>query len=155
MLFLLSCNKDCKDNNLSMERINYSGDEIRTNGYYYYVVRSEFDPKISYQLLFIYRNGTVFQNGGAGQTLNDVEKHISDGSLHSMYHDHKPSWGLYRVFNDSISVEQWGVTQCGGHPTYNYPLKIINDTTLLMKSNDTFVYREFTPKLDSINDFIK
>ena len=145
----------------TMAKRNYEGNELRINGYYY--------NSKSYPELF-YRNGITI-NGSLSDLISNisiVESLMLTGEYGSYIYNNEYRWGLFSIRNNIITREfknQMSSISC------KYPFKesgiIINDSTFVMNSiynyendektetsNDTFRFKEFTPKPDSINKFI-
>ena len=71
-----SCKKMFEDEELSMKRTDYTGTELRTDGYYFYKNADNFHP------LFIFNNG-VFIHGYTYEISNigQVEESFKNGTF--------------------------------------------------------------------------
>jgi hypothetical protein len=85
------------------------------------------------------------------------------------YKDRKYVWGVFKINNDSIIYERWLPTEIR-YKSYTYKGVIINDTTFNITErfrlvnglkdefelrDETYHFRQFSPKPDSANNFIK
>ncbi|MDR2408230.1 MAG: hypothetical protein LBE13_08985, partial [Bacteroidales bacterium] len=67
-LFLSCCNKLFPDENLTLQRKDYNGNELRTDGYYYYFT------KTNTVVYFLYKNWIILcAHSYSGHDLNLVE----------------------------------------------------------------------------------
>ncbi|MDR1119867.1 MAG: hypothetical protein LBM08_03005 [Dysgonamonadaceae bacterium] len=154
-ILLSNCNKLFKDEELSLQRVSYIGEELRVDGYYYFhwaSYDSPFDNNTSVK--FFYRNGLVLSaHSYGGIDLDNVEKEMVD--LYDKIRKDKIGWGVFIVNGDEIQCEQWTSSVGGGLPIYKWSGKIENDTTFRHSdSNETWHFKKFTLKPDSTNNFI-
>lgn len=159
-----SCRKilNCDEKErFTMAKNDYVGNELRINGYYY-------NTK-SYPELF-YRNGITI-NGSLSDLISNLsiaESSMLTGDYGSYIYNNEYRWGLFTIRNNKITREfknRMSSISC------KYPFTesgiIINDSTFVINSIynnendkkteptlDTFRFKEFTPKPDSINKFI-
>ncbi len=162
-----SCSKlfPRKDDFLTIPQTPYTGDEIRTDGFYY----QTWDDGMKYaEITFLYNNGVVYQGHGSG----DLNKLIEYANKTLLYHDtekdKKGFWGLFTVDNNRIVYERWQGSQ-KGYLVYREEGDIINDTTFVMTEvsrmnqgektetkaiERTYCFKEFSPKPDSTNNVI-
>jgi hypothetical protein len=166
LLTMSNCKKDdsMKDP-LSISKTDYHGNQLRIDGYYYKV----FEGKII-GITFFYRDGVVLDCGGSKEDFAKADEHISTQFLINEVHKgRKTGWGLFIIDNNTITYEQWHY----GHTPYKSRMRIgdiVNDSMFvineyyLMKDgkkaefkeiNETYYFREFSPKPDSTNTFIK
>ena len=164
-----SCKKMFEDEELSMERVDYTGTELRTDGYYYYRYQYYDSREDSLYDCFIpwilYRNGV--STYGYVYDYSEVER-LEDGFRNGTYSDkmkeHKDRWLVFRISGNTIEFERWD------HKgfrliTYKQYAEIINDTTFKLVKEYyngkeieivmTFHFKQFAPKPDSTNSFIK
>lgn len=164
---VFSCKKNeiFKDDELSIPKTNYSGNELRIDGYYYETLNSSY-----FSLYCFYGNGTLLANGGVFLSIQEMNDYIIKEFINSKeYKDYKSNWGVFKIEGNNIQFERW-------YPS-DPPLKafikegeIINDTTFIitqvyrMKDNkkieaspsfDIYHFKQFSPKPDSTNTFIK
>ena len=154
---LIACSKF--DEKLTLQRKDFTGNELKTNGYYYYCSTQTNVTSV----LFLYRNGIALSSGGyLSHTLDSIEKKIINQKF-----DSKTHWGVFVVNGSSIIYEKWigstGFRACLGKSTGN----ILNDTTIHFTEwynseyNQTYPidevwhFKQFSPKPDSTNSFIK
>jgi hypothetical protein len=82
----------------------------------------------------------------------------------------KFNWGVFQVNGANIKFERWYPSSGGPLKAYISSGEILNDTTFLITEsyrmqkgnktelkdrNETYYFREFSPKSDSTNKFIK
>ena len=169
-----SCKKLFEDEELSMERVDYTGTELRTDGYYYYRYQYYDSKEDSLYDNFcpwiLYRNG-VWLYGGAWDysRMEEVEKKFEDGSFYDLCKDDKSDkslWGGVQISDSVIEFEGWDSGGYISKSTVKRYAKIVNDTTFCMcskrpqkgenvKLGDDFHFKQFSPKPDSTNSFIK
>ena len=143
----------CKDENFSFQKIPYTGDELRTNGYYftYYHTLGK-----DYTIInFLFRDGTIMSAGSfENLDFNVVEQKLVE--RYELIRKNKIGWGVFQVIEDKIIFESWSTNSGGGGlPVYKWSAKIENDTTFLRyDSNQTWHFKQFSPKPDSTNRFI-
>jgi len=171
MYFIIqSCNKmpSSKDDELSLHLRNYTGTEIKTEGYWYYYDTHSTGNRFT--IYFFYKNGVIF--GGVSvkdYNLAQREEEFRNGQFYEWGKDTKYEWGVFNVDSNKIAFERW----YPGHPplpTYIRAGKIINDTTFVItevyrmkdgvktdysEENVTYHFKKFSPKPDSTNNFVK
>ncbi len=160
-----SCEKIIKDDNLSLARINYSGNELRISGYYYIITENE-DLTYSPKYIF-YNNGVALSAGLPANNLSKMDENMLNASNNN-YKNHKGVWGIFKIDKLNIWIERWHCAEfC---KAYTWEGSIINDTTFhIIKSyrmqngekteikerDEIYHFRQFSPKPDSTNNFIK
>lgn len=171
IMIVSSCKKMFEDEELSMERVDYTGTELRTDGYYYYRYQyynsredSLYDKFIPW---FLYRNGvSLYGYVYDYSEMEEVEKEFEDGSFYDICKDRKLRWLVFQVSDSVIEFEGWDTGGLFSKPTVKQYAKIINDTTFCrcskrpqkgenVKWGDDFHFKQFSPKPDSTNSFIK
>lgn len=163
VLFSFSCKDWFEDEDFSLTREEYSGDEIRTDGYYYNYYTQGSDLA---SITILYRNGVVI-DGIGGSSLLEFENRFSNGTFYKNVSKMKDVWGIYRVEDNRIMIET--IVAMGGFNRIAYTDygEILNDTTIhfykhkesykniFKNMNDTLHFKQFSPKPDSTNVFIK
>jgi hypothetical protein len=165
-IFGFGCCK-VKDEELSMQRRNYTGNELRTDGYYYRYQWHNFFNKEQIVVDCLYRNGIIRACGGGYDSFQDFENNI-DVINAATSNPNKNFWGVFIVENDIIKYEMWhGARFLEPYITYIYAGKILNDTTFHITESYrpnssekntldyTYHFKQFYPKPDSTNIFIK
>jgi hypothetical protein len=155
ILCILGCTKPYET--LSLKRTDYTGNELRIDGYYYY----HYEDRIV--ACFLYCNG-IIKLCGSSSSIQDFENRNTPCSGSSS----KIGWGVFIVEKDIIKYEVWrGSPGFEILPTEISEGKILNDTTFHItvsyRSNttekrerdDIYHFRQFYPKPDSTNNFIK
>ena len=162
-LFFLILLNGCKDEELTLQRIPYFGNELRTDGYYYHYDDTSYDG-IYTLCFFLFRNGTRLTAGSFKNTnLDTVEKQMLD---RYKWLNHKSGWSIFVITDNIMEIEGWSTSVGGGLPVYKAYYYIENDTTLrLFKSINSdgmefekdaiYHFRHFSPKPDSTNNFIQ
>jgi len=84
ILTLFSCVKDeFKDDELSIQRTNYTGNQLRIDGYYYEIGSDNY----LYPEYFFYKNGTLIYIGGR-YSRNTIDTEFIDRLKQSSYLDY-------------------------------------------------------------------
>ena len=161
---LTSCCKKFSD--LTMKKTPYFGDELRIDGYYY----SNMDSGWGTGVAVFYRDGFcihMFTDPKSSDTLSYIENEFLLNKSFISKIKQKPSWiGVFQINKGSIEFETW---EAAGKyiTTYSHYGKIINDTTFTVnkrRNNDqnrtsslNLIYRfkQFNPKPDSTNVYVK
>lgn len=157
----MSCRKTLfPDEKLTMERVPYTGSELRIDGYYYLQ-----DEEYEYTTVrFLFANGVILSAGSySSLDLGVVESRLVQG--YNTIED-KIGWGVFAIAGDQIIIEQWNGTTGGGLPIVRSKGHIENDTTFRITElyfsnmNETRYYdralhfKQFDNKPDSVNSFI-
>lgn len=164
--YLFSC-KVAED--LTFQKIKYGTDELRINGYFYSESKNN-----SESVFFLYENGIFLDWGGVSNSLRlnlfSINE-IRDSTIHHFsnlgYHKNlQYGWGVWKIENNQIVVESWLTGVGGAYPVGRYVGDIINDSIIMIaftyqlppvgtEKKERFMFREFNPKPDSTNQFIK
>ena len=165
-----SCEKVFQDDELSMKRTNYTGEELRTDGYYYYREQTEHDGVHYDRVLsmFLYRNGVAIYGGVYDYSESNFEKHeeqFKKGVYSLNYKDDKQLWHVFQVYGNTIEFEGWWYSGRGfnsldavkeiGKIHNDTTFEIINENGKKLKYTKIFRFKQFSPKPDSTNSFIK
>ena len=109
---------------------------------------------------FFYRNGLVLNGGAAsaGKTLEDKDSDFTSEAFKKSIG--KYNWGVFSINKEDIIVNRWTYSPGlgSGLPTLMEKGKIVNDTTFYLGEDgkqSLYHFRQFSPKPDSINNFIK
>ena len=162
-LSLGRCGKWFKNEELTLTRKPYHGNELKLDGYYYYLENEKI-----WRTYFFYRNGTLHYGIVTDTLDNDFEKYdawfASDYYSNIIKNDRR-RWGLFEIHDDSIIFERWSIKE-GGDPVLRVSGCILNDTTFVMTRSEypntgevfqhelTYHFHAFSPKPDSTNMFI-
>jgi hypothetical protein len=160
-----TCEKMTQDDNFSMNKSSYTGNELRMDGYYYFMTGDNL-----HYTYFFYRNGIIIHGGGNAPNTSPIEfvenQFISENYLKSLK-DHKTAWGIFQITGNKIEFERWYPSSGGLTPAYIRSGEILNDTTFVITKsvraktgeekelNEIYHFKEFSPKPDSTNSFIK
>jgi hypothetical protein len=168
LVTLFSCKKEeenvlgSNDDKLTLQRTNYSGNELRIDGYYYNIWSGGF-----YGLRIFYGNGTVKKIGSpSGSSISDADNYVSTISAEIM--TKKYGWGVFIINGSSIKLEEW-LTGSNKLAAYTKEGTILNDTTFKFTQSyrlvggvktevsaldETYNFRQYSPKPDSTNQYI-
>jgi hypothetical protein len=164
MLFsCASCEKEL--HKLSMAKTPYTGNELRIDGYYYSNLTSADDIGVA----VFYRDGVCINTWVKpvnSDTLSYIENEIliNDAFINKIK-SIPTHIGVFQINTKSIEFETWEVGR--DIITFSNYGEILNDTTFLITkqvNNDsgksyskklTYRFRQFSPKPDSTNTFIK
>jgi hypothetical protein len=149
----------CKDEELLLSKIPYLGNELKIDGYYYKQSSAHF------RIFFFYMDGIMTDYVDLSSTdLQQVDDKIP--FIYEEIKDDKLRWGVFVINGDIIQYSGWGTSVGGGLPAGKCIGTIENDTTFCItksinsdgrefERNDVYHFRQFSPKPDSTNNFIK
>lgn len=170
IIFCMLLNISCKsifspeDDKLYMEREDYIGTQIRLDGYYH---RISYENKI-FGGYFFYQNGIIASLDGVEKTILEYDEYAENLSKSEDYKNQKSTWGVFIIRNDSIFFERLYPAQ--PYQAYIREGVVLNDTTFCINSsyrmvkgkktevrekNEIYHFKQFSPKPDSTNNFIK
>ncbi len=162
LLVISGCSKIMEDDELSLKKTPYTGNQLRIDGYYY-----SRDSSSIYDSYIFYRNGVLLDGGGElSGSFSELENIFKSDLFDSFNRESKTVWGLFVINESQISFETWYPSSGGGMPAYIMSGTIINDTTFKitrsMRSNGseketkdiTYHFKKFSPKPDSSNVFL-
>jgi hypothetical protein len=170
MILLISSCGTClspEDEAFSIKRIDYTGNQLKINGYYYIVFRADTKDEDQVQIYFFYRNGIIQDEG-----LNDrkdsliYESMFIEPIFQKSKKKWKYAWGAFKIEENKIQFETWGPGE-GSMPAFNHSGDILNDTTFhitkltrasgsfIRALDDTYHFKRYSPKPDSTNNFVK
>jgi hypothetical protein len=161
-LFLSCCSTLFPDEKLSMQRTDYRGNELKTGGYYF----REDKTSSRVVIYFLYNNGVLLYGGTP--IISEIEKReqeFTNGEWEHSRKNDKAAWGIFRIDGKKIIIQGWGDSGGGGMPVVTKYGDIVNDSTfVLTKSivydkesfmNEVYHFKQFSPKPDSTNVYIK
>ena len=167
ILFLSSCEKwFWQHDKLHLEKRNYNGTELRIDGYYF----QEYGGEEKYlDIVFFYRNGVVLDVASTKESISENEINFRLESCCTNIKEHRWNWGVFNIDSNVIKYERWYPYDLVDKAFVNEGY-ILNDTTFIITKryrikrdvekelrilNDTFHFKELSPKPDSTNNFIK
>jgi hypothetical protein len=174
MLFLLliininSCTKFmCRedDDELSIESMDYTGNQLRIDGYYYIIAN---DGSV-YDSYFFYNTGIIMDLSGVATNVEEMDNRLTNLIKNKEYDYPKFTFGVFLIKDNSITIERWYPSECP-YKAFVKSGQIINDTTFVINKmyrmqngkkteirelDQTYHFRQFSPKPDSTNNFIK
>jgi len=149
------------DDKLSLPLMPYTGEQLRTDGYYYQIW---YDGKEFFGSYFLYKNGILIAGEGVSSSLEEKDESVKRRFIDKQsYQTDKLHWGVFLIDDNMIKFERWHP----GPPSEAYVWEgvILNDTTFHItksyrgrkswKENEIYHFRQFSPKPDSTNVFIK
>ena len=158
---IYGCNVIYPDEELTIKRQNYKGNELRTDGYYYLFNETNNITVVYYY----YRNGVILLGGSfGGNNLNEIEKQLVNPKVKT-----KTNWGVFLIENNTIQYEKWIGSSSSSPKAYLYSCNgnILNDTTIHLIEeyyserkekraiNEIWRFKQFDYKPDSTNVYIK
>ena len=174
LFLLVSCEKDwlkncfIKDKEFSIKLTTYTENELRIDGYYYR------DCSDNYSHIFVfYANGVRF-GGSEVITTIDIEDRLRYSDFTKRY-DRLSCWGPFEINNNVLRFEFYDIFGNNWHTCIAH-CKILNDTIFniekitFSKTGEEvnvdrqgtssgligeFRFKQFSPKPDSTNNFIK
>lgn len=169
IMSLTNCKEDemC-DDKLKMQRIDYTGNQLRIDGYYF----GDANPSSSMpfaNIYYLYRNG-IFFTSEAADLDKAQEGTISVDVENSFGKKIKGAWGVFQVSNSMIEIERWQSAINGCETTVYEQGEILNDSTFVIthrefrkngkatktvEPNSEFHFRPLPQKPDSTNSFIQ
>lgn len=168
-LALVSLFTACKGTKLQLPKEDNLSIALRLDGYY--VKEAVFENNKYYKFYFLYTNGVLY--GGTHllqEKLNTDEEKAVLFELRNRATNIRDLWGIYSILNTlntKIQFEKWEPSSGGPMKTVIRQGDILNDTTFVIRKRhnnydgktylvqDTFRFRQFTPKPDSTNRFVK
>jgi len=167
VLLMSNCNKDkiWKDDELSTNKEPYTGNQLRIDGYYYELVDG-----VMHGIYCLYDNGVIHHLGDGIKfsEINQFEQTITTTEFIEKIRKIKYSWGVFKVEGNQIKFERWYPSE-PPYKAYVRAGEILNDTTFIITEsyrmhkgkktevkdrNETYHFKQFSPKPDSTNNFI-
>ncbi len=151
--FLFQC-KNAEE--LSIGRTSNLQATLKLNGYYHLKYET------GYLVLFFYQNGVVYKTNAIldKDDLIALDKDL----LEDQNSDSYPTqlhwfWGVYKIEGSTIKINHWLPGTGGAYPAQLSEGRIINPSVIRIPWVDDqlneFKFRQFSPKPDSTNAFIK
>jgi len=163
-LILFSCLKD--NIPLSNVREDYTGEELRIDGFYY---QKTSEGYINTPLYFFYRNGITFKLNFNLENINnpvDCIPELTNERIEA-HRKRKYNWGIFKINKNEFLREEWSPPINGNYVhTILQTGEILSDTCFIftkfislktgtLNSNVLWHFYPFSPKPDSTNVFIK
>lgn len=163
LLFLISCKEEVEPK-LSTQREMFTGNQLRTDGYYSLPYDNGELRNLNY---IFYKDGTLLFGGSP--LVSDKSKREAEygnGIWNEIAAPEKTFWGLFIIDGSDITFDQWQLRDGGVLASYKTHGKILNDTTFVMTSTTRYgfegialdeVYRftHLSQKPDSTNQFLE
>jgi hypothetical protein len=166
-ILFTQCGLFIDDDSLSLPLTPYTGNQLRIDGYYYQIADgSNYKDGTIFDCYFFYKNGIVITLGGGANSLEEMDEYVERCILLKYFYNSKYCWGVFVIDGNIIKIDRWTP---GAKPYKAYVREgiILNDTTFhITKSfrsngkeqnvkNEIYHFREFSPKPDSTNVYIK
>ena len=162
----------------------YNGQNLKINGYYYIFKEKEEGRTLNstkYNTFFLYKNGIYYDSNGLSSftfnisRLDSLDLLVKKNVINlGKYEQLQYQWGVFKVKGTEIEIERWVTSSGGGaYPTRIIKGEILNDSTIHFHTlvgshpvnvgskkktitiDETYHFRQFSPKPDSTNKFIK
>ena len=162
----------CSKNNIPvpLTKVEYTGSQLRTDGYYYSVDEDDLYVTVLYRDGFCIQPCTKITNVFGLDTLNHIDNLLQNNNYISELKEYPLQIGVFKINNTDIEIEVWNdagriiggdilntFTDCG---------KILNDTTFFLykstsnETNETYTedltyhFVKYDSKPDSTNRFV-
>lgn len=172
IVLFLSLSVACKDQQLTIKKnsVEQNRSTIKLEGFYWTKATDINQIDWWYDTFFLYENSVLIYGGGIENyhkksvSFSEFVKRNRDTAFKQKI---KSSWGIYMIDENRIEFEKWEPSSGGPMKTVIRRGHILNDTTFVITERfnhydgktyhvqDTFRFREFSPKPDSTNRFIK
>jgi hypothetical protein len=163
ILMFSGCIKD--DDELTIFKTPFNDNTLKTNGYYYR--NWNVNSRSMVDIFFLYKDGVLlYGSTNDSISVNAVEEMFRSGEYYNNSFDRKYNWGAFIIQGDSIFIERWYPSS---RPYWAYRQSgiILNDSTYRLTGivrvdgteedeiDRTYHFKQFSPKPDSTNSFIK
>ena len=130
-LSFLSCEKSekCDDKDLSLDRVDIPGTQLRLDGFYYGDPESDWENTVRYETFVFYQNGVLLRTGS--KEFDKMEFEIEGLSKTTLPQQSKDVWGIINVNGNNIIIEHWQPAPCS-KPAVLRSGEILNDTTFVL-----------------------
>lgn len=147
VLLILSCTGCKGPEELSFERTDYLGGNIKFNGFYY--------NASDYEYFIFYQNGVYHTAFAAEMNVDWIEDYYADPVNFEGVEDLPYFWGAFRESSiNNIEMEGWLSSDGGGgYPLYSQTGEIISASTILI-GEETFSFIPLVIKPDSVLSWI-
>jgi len=168
LLFFSYCTEwiPCNDTEFSFPRTENNSNKLKLGGYYYGNIVETNSKQIHIKMFF--QNGIL---SNSTNLLVNAETGNVSFETNELAYKSKSLWGVFRIFEDSIEIQQWIPMNNGCVDVVGYKGIILNDTTFAITKwynvsrkgtytniNDTIYsiwkFHEYSPKPDSVVSFI-
>lgn len=160
ILFLQSC---LEKDDILPNAIPYAGNQLKIDGYYYQITEWEKGPSI-FDVYVFYENGILLNVGGNAHSVEETDQYIRKNYVQdTWYKKNKYVWGVFFIEDNTIRVN----TLSPDYPHRGFVEEgvILNDTTFkitkfssggkVKEKDEIYHFREFSPKPDSTNVYIR
>lgn len=155
------------DENLTLPKQPYTGKELRIDGYYYYKYYPN-EAEVYYDTYILYENGVILNGGAVNENeISRLENDFKSRSWQDAVKKYRDGWGVFVINDSRISFERWYPNSPGQPKVYVREGTILNDTTFHItvsyrpdgsrrrEKDEVYHFKQFSPKPDSTNTYIK
>ena len=144
-----------KDDDVLPNAVFYTGNQLKMNGYYHRF--SKYSNSIDFPII-MYKNGILIYIENGKNSIEEMDKYIRNHSNKNKY-----VWGVFFINDDKIIINRLD----SDYPHVGIVMEgvILNDTTFHITKyifenkerefDEVYHFREFYPKPDSTNNYIK
>ena len=161
MLFCTQCFLE-KDDVLP-NVMSYAGNQLKMDGYYYQVTEWE-EGLFIFNVHVFYRSGILLDVGGSNHFIEETDRRLMKDYVQDNWHKkNKYKWGVFFIDDNTIQINT--LSQDYPHRLFVQEGVILNDTTFkittfssggkVKERDEIYYFREFSPKPDSTNVYIK
>ena len=148
LLSLISC--EIKTEDFSFQRIEFTGNEFRTDGYYY-----QKSSGGSYNVLFFYKNGLSLGSGILGGNVEELNGNILNANWDKIK-EVPIGIGVFKVEGDVVDYEFWANPESGCYIPVAFSGEILSNENLSFEreGHDNMIFEQNSFKPDSTNQWI-
>lgn len=167
LLSLSSCEIELEE--MYLTRHNYNSDVLRIDGYYYTIEPDSDRVALRY---FFYKNGVSYRDSeDYYDSISELEELIKSLNTSKVHQKYAFGWGVFDFYDSTLLIEQYTQSALNKKLTAIFSGKILNDTTFTLterykldqhgkkydvyKFDATYHFRQYSPKPDSTNKYIK
>jgi len=168
-LFLLvcaCCKKLFPPDQLCLPKNEYTGTNLRIDGYYYFQYTAAGGDEYM-TTLFFYKNGVMHYGGAFPKIeLSQQEEEWTSNNWNQWTRNNRTWWGVFVVDDSVIKFARWYPSEPPVRASVREGV-ILNDTTFritqvyrcdgsnLRSEDRLYHFKAFSPKPDSTNNFVK
>ena len=156
------CSKLFPIDKLSLQKMDYNGNELRTDGYYY----CYYEETDITSIYFLFRNG-IIRDAGSYSRYNENNR---EQEMVSYYNRFSPitDWGIFIIDSSKIQIEQWIESPSGVYTstikrsgyieddtTFHIVESYYSETKKTKQIDEVWHFKQLDNKPDSTNVYIK
>ncbi len=164
---ILSLNNCEKSSEFELKKEPYVGDNLQIDGYYFKKYFNENTNHEAISVYFMYRDGVLLYGGDNNfEGFEELEDFYNQG-YYNLVMDIQYYWGTFSIEENNLNMKHWESGQGGNLPVIDLKCTILDDITFVIEEGsvsnssgniifrDTFHFKQFTPKPDSLNQFVQ